>query len=286
MKTAKAILGLVLPVAVLGGASGGSEGPPPVPAGAERPPFWSEAPFRAAVQVPADGNRPALAPPRLGYTRPSTAPDDVPDEVGVHVIGVRIVRGQEVTRACAAVVGSPVVIQGDWARSLVALPRRPGEAREIMLALERSFPGRWWKLGPAWVLARTREEAELSALLPADRLRLQRQELQRLLASLDGGARARLEAGEEIGVRHLLPAGRTALRAVVRLAYYRPDWEDPRSPEVPSEAALRGGVLVSRVGQDRAAALQIRDEARTYLARFPLDDAATGASLLDPSPPL
>jgi hypothetical protein len=227
MKAVGAILGLLIPVAAIGSPDGGSGGPPPVPAGAERPPFWSEAPFRAAVQLPEDGSRPATAPLRLGYTRPPTAPDDVPAEVGAHVIDVRIVRAQLVARACAMVVGSPVVIQGDWARSLVALPRRPTEAREIMLALERSFPGRWWKLEPAWVLARTREEAALSALLPHDRLRLQRQELQRLLASLDGGARTRLAAGEEIGLRHLLPTGRTALRAVVRLAYYRPDWEDP-----------------------------------------------------------
>jgi hypothetical protein len=261
------------------------------------PAFWAEPPLQRPVQwkpeKPEKPVKPAKSspPPQRGvspqfvFRRPPTAPDDVPAPRPAWLLLSRVMRAQEVAEACSQAAGVRVVIQGDWARSLVAVPQRPVEAaaevRQVMVGLEASFPGRWWKLGPDWVLARSRAEAELSAIPRAERLRRVREELGRLLVSLPPEARARLDAGEELGLRHLRPPAPQALGAAIRLSYYQPDWEDPRGRDVPSEGVLRGDVLVAVIGAGREAALRLRDSAGAYEARFPLYGPA-GERLLAP----
>jgi len=176
----------------------------------------------------------------------------------VRTLGASVQWAQDVTHACTEAVGAPVTAQSLWGRQRVLLPDTGGEARQVMLDLQGSFGGRWWKTGQAWVLARTLEEVRLTLLTDDERLREKRAAYTQAFQSLQRADWARLLDGKPVPMRELSPRAQAGLRrATVISAFRRID--DPFERELaPDERTLAGEMTVRFSGSGQSASLAVR----------------------------
>lgn len=241
-----------------------------------KPAYWSEPrleqPIRTA-EVPSVRLHPDLYLWDAGGAAALASGRELPP---VRLVGGRIVAVRELMERMSRQTGVRVLMQADWMREELMLPLRAAPARELMDRLAERYGGRWWRVGNAWVLARTMGEAELTAMPQEERYRRIGELARRVFGSFSREQWAALAANRILGAGDLTPSQWTLLQEFLRLYYF--SLEHPVA--VPPVAA---GLKIVLGGSGRNAAVGLQGGGASYW--LPFYDAITGEPLLGAPPP-
>lgn len=203
---------------------------------------------------------------------------------GTRLVNVRLLDGAAVLQAIQEQTGVPLAIQTDWGEEAVAVPRRGGEARELMDGLAQAFEARWIRFDAAWVLAKSQVEAQLTMMSPQERGAASTNRTRSFIQSITPAQWQRLLQGTPVGLGEFTPSQRQAMIETLRLQYY-----DPQRAMPPGPAAVLGkGVQLRYITESGIGpVLDVTGPGRRgeFGTGIPFYDTATGALMWGIAPP-